>query len=36
MSSIIDSLTQVYTFVAEFVDTHPNLAAWGRSHNVTV
>jgi transposase len=33
MSSIIDNLTQIYGFVTDFTDTHPNLANWRRSHN---
>jgi hypothetical protein len=33
MSSIIDSLVQVYTFVEEFLTTHPTLARWRRSPN---
>src|SRR6185312_6352289 len=33
MSSIIDSLLQVYAFVDDFLVTHPNLADWRRSPN---
>lgn len=33
MSSIIDSLTQIYVFVADFLATHPNQARWRRSPN---
>lgn len=33
MSSIIDSITQIYVFVSDFLETHLGLAQWRRSHN---
>ena len=33
MSSIIDTLTQIYVFVADFLAEHPNQARWRRSNN---
>jgi hypothetical protein len=33
MSSIVDSLTEIYVFVADFLAEHPNLAAWRYSNN---
>src|SRR5438105_7099733 len=33
MSSIVDSLTQIYVFVADFLAEHPELADWRRSNN---
>lgn len=33
MSSIIDSLTEIYGFVTDFLAQHPNLANWRRSNN---
>lgn len=33
MSSIVDCLTQVYVFVADYLVAHPTLAAWRQSNN---
>jgi hypothetical protein len=33
MSSIVDTLTQIYVFVADFLAEHPDQAQWRRSHN---
>lgn len=33
MSSIVDTLTQIYVFVADFLQEHPDRAHWRRSHN---
>lgn len=33
MSSIVDCLTEVYVFVADYLVAPPRLAAWRRSHN---
>jgi hypothetical protein len=33
MSSIIDSMTRIYVFVADFLADHPNQANWRRSNN---
>lgn len=33
MSSIVDSLTEMYVFVADFLAQHPNLANWRHSPN---
>ena len=33
MSSIVDQMTQIYVFVADFLQEHPGLAHWRRSHN---
>ena len=33
MSSIVDSLTQIYVFVADFLAQQPQLADWRRSNN---
>ena len=33
MSSIVDSLTEIYVFVADFLAQHPHLAQWRRSNN---
>src|ERR1700722_14579660 len=33
MKSIVDTLTQVYVFVDDFLAAHPNRAHWRRSNN---
>ena len=33
MSSIVDSLTEIYVFVADYLAEHPNRAGWRRSNN---
>lgn len=33
MSSIVDTLTQVYVFIADFLADHPDQAGWRRSNN---
>lgn len=33
MSSIVDTLTQIYVFVADFLAENPDRAQWRRSHN---
>lgn len=33
MSSIVDSLTQIYVFVADYMLAHPEEAGWRQSHN---
>jgi transposase len=33
MCSIVDTLTQIYVFVADFLAQHPDRAQWRRSHN---
>ena len=33
MSSIVDSLTEIYVFIADFLTAHPDQAQWRRSNN---
>src|SRR5579862_7651660 len=33
MSSIVDTLTQIYVLTADFLAQHPDQAHWRRSHN---
>src|SRR5215217_2016161 len=35
MASIVDQLTCLYTFVDDYLQLHPRLAAWRRSPNAT-